>query len=70
MDSPPVRAGDIAGAVRALGLQNQPVRLHSSLRSFGFVEGGAETIVQSFLNEGCTVMVPAFTDLEVAPPVD
>lgn len=65
-----VRVQDVAGAVRALGLQNRPVCLHSSLRSFGFVEGGAEAVVQGFLNEGCTVMVPTFTYEEVAPPAE
>lgn len=68
--SAPVRNGDIAEAVRALELQNRPVCLHSSLRSFGFVEGGAEAVIQGFLDEGCTVMVPTFTGEEVAPPAD
>lgn len=64
-----VRIQDIAAAVRALGLQHRPVCLHSSLRSFGFVEGGALTIIQAFLDEGCTVMAPTFTyEHEVAPP--
>ncbi len=52
-------------------MQNRPVCLHSSLRSFGFVEGGAEAVIQGFLGEGCTVMVPTFThEHEVAPPAD
>lgn len=60
---------DIAQAVRALGLQNRPVCLHSSLRSFGPVEGGAEAVIQGFLNEGCTVMAPTFTyETSVPPP--
>lgn len=66
----PVSARDVAKAVRALEVQNRPVCLHSSLRSFGFVEGGAKAVIQGFLNEGCTVMVPTFTDAEVAPPAD
>ena len=70
MNNPRVRAGDITRAVRTLELQNRPVCLHSSLRSFGFVEGGAETVIQSFLDEGCTVLVPTFTDKEVASPAD
>lgn len=66
-----VQVRDIAAAVRALGLQNRPVCLHSSLRSFGFVEGGALTVIQGFLDEGCTVMAPTFTyENEVAPPTD
>ena len=66
-----VRIQDITAAVRALELQNRPVCLHSSLRSFGFVEGGALTVIQAFLDEGCTVMAPTFTyDHEVASPTD
>jgi aminoglycoside N3'-acetyltransferase len=66
-----VRSRDITAAVRALGLQNRPVCLHSSLRSFGFVEGDALTVIQGFLDEGCTVMVPTFTyENGVAPPTD
>lgn len=66
-----VHTQDIAAAVRSLGLQNRPVCLHSSLRSFGFIEGGAEAVIQGFLSEGCTVMVPTFIyENEVAPPAD
>jgi len=66
-----VRSRDITAAVRALGLQNRPVCLHSSLRSFGFVEGGALTVIQGFLDAGCTVMAPTFTyDNVVAPPAE
>lgn len=60
---------DIRRAVRALGLAGRPVCLHSSLRSFGHVEGGAPAVVRSFLEEGCTLLVPAFSSaFEVAPP--
>ena len=44
-----------------LGLAGQTVCLHSSLRSFGPVEGGAETLVSAFEAAGCTLIVPAFT---------
>ncbi|HEX8720570.1 MAG TPA: AAC(3) family N-acetyltransferase [Pyrinomonadaceae bacterium] len=44
--------------------------LHSSLRSFGRVEGGAAEVVGAFLDEGCTLLVPAFSPVfEVAPPL-
>ena len=43
--------------------------LHGSLRSHGHVEGGAEALVRAFLDEGCTVLVPAFSSgFEIAPP--
>lgn len=35
--------------------------VHSSLRSFGHVAGGAPAVVDSFLAEGCTVLVPTFS---------
>lgn len=35
--------------------------MHSSLRSFGKVEGGAIAVVQSLLAERCTVLVPTFS---------
>lgn len=58
---------DIRCAVQELGLSNQPVCIHSSLRSFGWVEGGPETVIQGFLDEGCTVMVPSFSGMFSAP---
>ncbi|MGI8968287.1 MAG: AAC(3) family N-acetyltransferase [Chloroflexota bacterium] len=56
-------------AIRALELHGAPVCLHSSLRSFGQVEGGARSIVDAFLLEGCTVLVPSFTyEYGTSPP--
>lgn len=60
---------DIGAAMRALGLADKPVCLHSSLKSFGSVVGGAETIIDGILEQGCTLMVPSFTSFETpAPP--
>lgn len=60
---------DIRRAARALGLAGRPVCLHSSLRSFGHVDGGAAAVVRSFLEEGCTLLVPTFSSaFETAPP--
>src|SRR5688500_10367636 len=53
-----VALADIRSALRRLGLSGQPVCAHSSLRSFGHVEGGARTVVDAFLAERCTLMVP------------
>lgn len=58
---------DIRTAVRELGLSGQPVCIHSSLRSFGWVEDGPEAIIRAFLDEGCTVMVPSFSGIFTAP---
>ena len=61
MRSKTVRREDVRGAARALGLSGRPLVVHSSLRSFGRVEGGAQTIVDGLLAEGCTVIVPTFS---------
>jgi len=59
---------DIHHAIQALGLANQPLCIHASLRSFGWVEGGARTIIDGLVAVGCTVLVPAFSDeFGVAP---
>lgn len=60
---------DIRDALGRLGLAGRVVCLHSSLRSFGRVEGGAASVVEAFLGEGCTLLVPTFSsNFEVAPP--
>jgi len=51
----------IRAAARELGLAGLPLEVHSSLSSFGRVEGGAATVVDALLAEGCTVVVPTFT---------
>jgi aminoglycoside N3'-acetyltransferase len=63
---------DIRQAIRTLDLSEQPLCVHSSLRSFGPVEGGADAILDGLLAEDCTVLVPTFTyhSFVVAPPTD
>jgi aminoglycoside 3-N-acetyltransferase len=56
-----VRVDDIRAGVRAVGAAARPVCLHASLRTFGVVEGGADAVIDGFLAEGCTVMVPSFS---------
>ena len=66
-----VNSNDIRQAVRNLDLSNRPLCVHASLRSFGQVDGGAPTLIDALLAEGCTVLVPTFTYFfEVAPPLD
>ncbi len=60
---------DIEAELRGLGLkQGDTVLLHSSLSSLGYVDGGAETVIDSFLSilgqEG-TLVVPTFGALGV-----
>jgi aminoglycoside 3-N-acetyltransferase len=58
-------------AIQAIGLANSAVCLHSSLKSFGCLDGGADTLIGAFLDEGCTLVVPTFTyACEAAPPPD
>lgn len=59
---------DIQHAIRALGLSRQSVCLHASLRSFGQVAGGALTVVQAFVDEQCTILVPSFSWSFAVPP--
>ena len=49
---------DLDDAIDALALGGRVVGAHSSLRSFGRLEGGADTIVDAFLDAGCTLLVP------------
>lgn len=48
-------------AVRALRLSGHSLCVHASLRSFGQVEGGARTVVDALVAEGCTVLAPTFS---------
>lgn len=64
-----ITQNDIQIALHQLGLAGQAVCAHSSLRSFGRVEGGAAAVVAAFLAEGCTLMVPSFSDdFALEPP--
>ncbi len=56
-----VTSGDIQQAIADLGLSGQALCVHSSLRSFGYVEGGAAAVVEGLLAAGCTVMVPTMS---------
>src|ERR687891_282076 len=56
-----VTGEDLKQALRGLGLSRRAVCLHSSLRSFGHVAGGAKTVIRAFLDEECTVLVPTFS---------
>ena len=63
-----VTGQDIRQVVRELGLSGLPVCIHSSLRSLGRVEGGPSAIIDGFLAEGSTVMVPSYSLSFVVPP--
>jgi len=63
-----VTSKDIKKAIKKTELSNKIICVHSSLRSFGEVEGGAETIISTFLEEGCTLLAPSFTYRFYLPP--
>jgi aminoglycoside 3-N-acetyltransferase len=66
-----VAAADVSEAIRGLRLSGLAVCLHVSLRSFGRVAGGADAIIDAFLDERCTVLVPTFSwDSFAVPPPD
>lgn len=54
-----VTPAHIRQAFLELGLTARRVCVHSSLSSFGRVEGGAEAVVAAILDANCTLMVPA-----------
>ena len=55
---------DIEAGLHALGVRlGMALEVHSSLRSFGYVEGGAQTVIRALQNavgEGGAVVMPAF----------
>ena len=57
----------------ALELQDKPVIAHASLKPFGYIQNGADTIVRAMLLSFRSVMMPTFTyktmvTPEVGPP--
>jgi len=64
---------EIKSALDALDLQQKPVIAHASLKLFGYIPNGADTIVRAMLLAFKSVMMPAFTyktmiTPEVGPP--
>jgi aminoglycoside N3'-acetyltransferase len=53
-----VTRADIDTAIRDADLGGRAVCVHSSLRSFGKLEGGADTLIDAFLDRGSTLLVP------------
>src|SRR5215208_3045573 len=62
MSADSVLSRDVREGLRRLELAGRALEVHSSLRSFGHVEGGAHTIVDAVVDEGCTLLVPTFSD--------
>ncbi len=61
---------DFLNAINKLGIGGADVCVHASVKSFGAkINCGIKGIVQAFLSQDCTVMVPAFCDEYEACPV-
>jgi len=63
----------LKSAFNELKLTDKPVIVHSSLKKFGPIEDGAETVIQALLESTNGLIVPTFTYLtmitpEVGPP--
>jgi aminoglycoside 3-N-acetyltransferase len=64
---------ELKAVFKSLRLQDKPVIVHASLKRFGPIEDGAETVIRALLDSTSGVMVPTFTYLtmvtpEVGPP--
>lgn len=69
MSEAPVSREAIADGLRRLGLVGKAVTVHSSLRSFGRVEGGAESVIRSLQETCSTVLMPGFQcAAKILPP--
>ena len=64
-----VRLRDLLLGLRDLHLGKAPVIVHSSLKSFGQVEDGADTVVNALGSVFATVMVPTFTYKAMVTPL-
>jgi aminoglycoside 3-N-acetyltransferase len=64
-----VRLRDLLLGLRDLRLGNAPVIVHSSLKSFGQVEGDAQAVVSALIAVFPTVVVPTFTYKTMITPL-
>ena len=61
---------DVVSAFQALGLHDKPIIAHASLKPFGFIEGGAEAVLDAMLASFASVIMPTFTyKTEIVPDV-
>lgn len=61
---------DFINAIKSLGISGSEVCIHSSMKSFGAdFNCGIEGIINAFLVEKCTIMVPTFSDVYEARPI-
>jgi len=64
----PTSIQDLKTAITEEKLSGKNICIHSSIKSFGGLENGPQGIIEAFLKEDCTIIVPTFTDkYEVNP---
>ena len=64
---------ELRAAFQELGLANKPVIAHASLKPFGYIQNGADTVLQALLDSVKNLIMPTFTyktmiTPEVGPP--
>jgi aminoglycoside 3-N-acetyltransferase len=64
-----IRLQDLLLGLRNLHLGDAPVIVHSSLRSFGQVDGGAQAVVSALAAVFPTLLVPTFTYKTMVTPL-
>lgn len=61
---------DFINAIKILGISGSEICIHSSMKSFGVdIKCGIEGIINAFLAQKCTIMVPTFSDIYEARPL-
>ena len=61
---------EILAAFQSLGLQDKPVIAHAALKPFGFIEGGAEAVLDAMLVSFASIIMPTHTyKTEIIPDV-
>lgn len=59
----------IAQSIYHLGLVNQALCVHASLRSYGHEEGGAPTVINGIIHWSPTVAGPHANDVVMGGPI-
>ena len=55
-----ITKSDFISKIIELGLSNSTICLHASFKSLGLVDKGPETLIEAFMDTGCTLVCLAF----------
>ncbi|MDA3875424.1 MAG: AAC(3) family N-acetyltransferase [Kiritimatiellae bacterium] len=61
---------NIEGFITRNNLQDSVICLHASYKSLGSVRGGPHTLIDAFLEQDCTILVPSFYYESETHPID